>query len=254
MAMNAEIIIRHIVAGFLCVNDEWVIQRCNARASTMLRKPNREIEGRTLWDAFPGLTGTPAERVLRTVPSSRTEQRFEVFSAELYNWFEGWAVQGDVGEIYIFFRDVSDRERAIETEALRESLRRVLMDAPVAISITRGPEHRYELINNASRWLVGGRNLEGLTVRSALPEVDQSLFTIMDGVYRTGEPVTLQDLEVTYDREGNGVLYTGSFDVTYQPMRDTDGKVSGVIQTAVETTAFAAARRKGGSLETPPHP
>ena len=251
--MNAEIIIRHIIAGFLCVDQEWVVQRVNARASTMLRKPNRDLEGRTLWEAFPGLVGTSAERVLRTVPLTRTEQRFEIFAPELYNWFEGWAIRGDAGEIYVFFRDVSDRERAIQTEALRESLRRVLMDAPVAISITRGPEHRYELINNACRGLIGGRNLEGLTARNALPEVDESLFAIMDNVYRTGEPITLQDLEVTYDREGNGVLYTGSFDVTYQPMRDTDGKISGIIQTAVETTAFAAARRKANAADTPAH-
>lgn len=251
--MNAEIIISHILAGFLCVNNEWVVQRANARASTMLRKPNRDIEGKTLWEAFPGLSGTSAEQVLRTVPLKRTQQRFDVFSAELYNWFEGWAVQGDAGDIYVFFRDVSDRERAIQTEAVRESLRRMLMDAPVAISITRGPEHRYELINNASRELVGGRNLEGLTARSALPEVDQSLFAILDNVYSTGEPVTLTDLEVTYDREGDGVLYQGSFDVTYQPMRDTDGKISGIIQTAVETTAYAAARRKASAPDTETH-
>ncbi len=251
--MNAEIIVRHIIAGFLCVNHEWVVQRVNARASTMLRKPSRDIEGKTLWEAFPGLAGTSAERVLRTVPLTRTEQRFEIFAPELYNWFEGWSVRGDDGEIYVFFRDVSDRERAIQTEALRASLRRVLMDAPVAISITRGPEHRYELINNASRGLIGGRNLEGLTARNALPEVDESLFAILDNVYRTGEAVTLQDLEVSYDREGDGVLYTGSFDVTYQPMRDTDDKVSGIIQTAVETTAFASARRMTNAPDTPKH-
>lgn len=249
--MNAEIIIRHIVAGFLCVNTEWVVQRVNARASTMLRKPNPDIEGRTLWEVFPGLAGTSAEQVLRTVPLTGTEQRFDIFVPELYNWFEGWAVRGDPGEIYVYFRDVSDRERAIQTEALRESLRRVLMDAPVAISITRGPQHRYELLNNASRELVGGRDLEGLTVRNALPGVDESLFAIMDNVYRTGEPVTLQDLEVTYDRKGDGVLYTGSFDVTYQPMRDTDDTISGIIQTAVETTAFAAARRKATAPHNP---
>ena len=251
--MNADIIIRHIVAGFLCVDHEWVVRRVNARASTMLRKPNRDLEGRTLWEAFPGLAGTNAERVLRAVPLTPTEQRFDVFAPELYNWFEGWAVQGDAGEIYIFFRDVTDRERAIHTEALRKSLRRVLMDAPVAISITRGPEHRYELINNAARGLIGGRDLEGLTARNALPTVDQALFAILDNVYRTGEPVTLQDLEVTYDREGDGVLYTGSFDVTYQPMRETDGKISGIIQTAVETTAFASARRQASAPDTPPH-
>ena len=249
--MNSEIIIQHITVGFLALDRQWVVKRANARASTLLRKAHREIEGRSVWEAFPGLAGTTAERTLRAVALTRFEQRFDVFAAELYNWFEGWAVQGDADEYYVFFRDVTDRERALHTEALRESLRRVLMDAPVAISITRGPEHRYELVNSAARRLIGGRNLEGLTARNALPEVDQSLFAILDNVYSTGEPIALQDLEVKYDREGNGVLYTGSFDVTYQPMRDTDGRISGIIQTAVETTAFAAARKK---LNMPDHP
>ena len=249
--MNPEIIVRHIVAGFLCVDQDWVVQRVNSRASTILRKPSRDIEGKPLWEVFNGWAGTSAERVLCTVPLTQTEQRFDVLAADLYNWFEGWAVRGDAGEIYIFFRDVSDRERAIQTDTLRESLRRVLMDAPVVISITRVPEHRYELINNGARSLIGGRNLEGLTARNALPEVDESLFAILDNVYRTGDPVTLNDLEVTYDREGDGVLYTGSFDVTYQPMRDTDDKIFGIIQTAVETTAFASARRKASEPDTP---
>jgi len=56
--MNADIIIRHIIGGFLCVNQESVIQRVNARALTMLRKPTRGIKGKALEEAFPGLTGS----------------------------------------------------------------------------------------------------------------------------------------------------------------------------------------------------
>ena len=80
--MNAEIIIRHIIAGFMCVDREWVVQRVNARASTMLRKINGDLEGKSLWEAFPGLAGTSAERVLRAVPLTPTEQRFDIFAAE----------------------------------------------------------------------------------------------------------------------------------------------------------------------------
>lgn len=56
--MNADIIIRHIIAEFLCVNQESVIQRVNARAATMLRKLTRDIEGKALREAFPGLSGS----------------------------------------------------------------------------------------------------------------------------------------------------------------------------------------------------
>ena len=56
--MNADIIIRHIIAEFLCVNQESVIQRVNARAATMLRKLTRDIEGKALREVFPGLSGS----------------------------------------------------------------------------------------------------------------------------------------------------------------------------------------------------
>ena len=102
----------------------------------------------------------------------------------------------------------SPTARARQSDAVRESLRHILMDAPVAIMITRGAEHRFELVNTAARVLVGGRNLEGLAARAALPEVDPALFAIIDQVYETGEPVTMRDLVVTYDRNGDGQPYT----------------------------------------------
>ena len=56
--MNADIIIRHIIAEFRCVNQESVIRRVNARAPTILRKPTRGIKGKALREAFPGLSGS----------------------------------------------------------------------------------------------------------------------------------------------------------------------------------------------------
>ena len=121
------------------------------------------------------------------------------------------------------------------------------MDAPVAITITRGAEHRFELLNTAARSLVGGRNLEGLAARAALPEVDPTLFEIIDRVFETGEPLTMHDLVVTYDRNGDGQPYTGTFDITYQPLRGTNGEIEGTIQTSVETTGYATARRESNA-------
>ena len=47
--------------------------------------------------------------------------------------------------------------------------------------------------------------------------VDQDIEPPELGCDPSGEPLTLKDLEVTYDREGDGTLYRGTFDVTYQP-------------------------------------
>jgi PAS domain-containing protein len=244
--LDAALILRHIVAGFLAVDADWTVRVANPKACTLLRRPTPEIEGHSLWEAFPGLGESTAAADLRAAVGGRIERRYEVFSPTLYNWFELWAVPTSDGDLYLFFQDVTDRARAIQSDAVREALRRTLMDAPISITITRGAEHRYELLNQGARALVGGRDLEGMTARNALPEVDSRLFDVLDQVYRTGEPITLRDLEVTYDREGDGTLYTGVFDITYQPMRGADGSVEGLIQTAVETTAYAAARRRLG--------
>ena len=241
--MDADLIVRHIVSGFVVVDADWMVRAANPKACSLLRRPVQEIQGQRLWDLLPGLQGGNGELELRAARGSRLERRFEYFSPSLYNWFEMWAVAASPDELYVFFLDVSDRARAIQSDAVREALRRILMDAPVAISITRGADHRYELLNHAARALVGGRDLEGMTARNALPEVDPSLFAMIDDVYRSGKPVTLRDLQVTYDREGDGRLYTGTFDVTYLPMRGSDGGIEGLIQTAVETTTFADARR-----------
>ena len=231
--MNADVIIRHIIAGFLAVDADWIVRTANPRASTLLRRRSDEIEGKLLWDAIPGLRDTSAAYELKAAETGTVERRAEFFSPSLYNWFEIWCVPDGPDLRYVFFQDVTDRARAMQSDAVRESLRHILMDAPVAIMITRGAEHRFELVNTAARVLVGGRNLEGLAARAALPEVDPALFAIIDQVYETGEPVTMRDLVVTYDRNGDGQPYTGTFDVSYLPLRSTSGQVEGDRKSVV---------------------
>lgn len=241
--MNADIIVRHIGIGFLAVDADWNVRTSNTRASTLLRRRSGEIDGKPLWDAIPGLRDTSAADELKSAESGTVERRCEFFSPSLYNWFEIWCVPDGPDIRYVFFQDVTDRARAMQSDAVRESLRHILMDAPVAITITRGAEHRFEMLNAAARALVGGRNLEGLAARAALPEVDPMLFDILDRVYKTGERVALQDVVITYDRHGDGQSYTGTFDLLYLPLQSAAGQIEGIIQTSVETTRYAAARR-----------
>lgn len=116
----------------------WRIRR-RARS---LRRPSQELEAGSLWDAFPDLAGSPAETDPRLVTGGRIERKLEFFSPVLYNWFEIRSVPATDGGVYIFFVDVSDRARSAQSEAVQRELRRILLEAPVAISITRGPEHR----------------------------------------------------------------------------------------------------------------
>ena len=57
------------------------------------------------------------------------------------------------------------------------------MPAPVAL--LTGPEHRHELVNDAFRRISGGRDVTGLTVREAFPELaGQGIYERLDAVLR----------------------------------------------------------------------
>ncbi|HSJ23272.1 MAG TPA: PAS domain-containing protein [Longimicrobiales bacterium] len=131
----------------------------------------------------------------------------------------------------------AERERLVrELESERRRLFEAFMQAPVAISVTEGPDHRVVVQNEMSR-AIAGRDIIGLTAREVLPELEgQGLFEIIDEVYRTGTPWSAHGLEVAWDRDGDGALETGYFDVFYQPLRDSTGRTYALLSMSVEVT------------------
>jgi len=189
------------------------------------------------------------------------EYRFRRHDGE-YRWFLGQALaQRDAaGAIVRWFgtctdieeqkRAEAERDRLIdEVGAERARLREVFAQAPALILVLRGPGHHVELANAAYRALAGGRTLEGMPVREALPEVEgQGLFELLDQVYATGEAVSGQEKRVLIDR-GAGVPEEGFFNFVYQPTRGAEGEVRGVLVHAVEVTAQVRARQAVERLE-----
>jgi PAS domain S-box-containing protein len=137
----------------------------------------------------------------------------------------------------LFSRDISERMRALRDEAVRSGIRHVLENVPVAITITRGKEHRIDMQNQMSLRLLNGRNVEGMLVKNALPEVEEHGFlALLDQVYATGKAFEGKEMPLCYDRDGSGNVHEGCFDVIYQPLYETDGQVSGIVHVAVEVT------------------
>ena len=158
--------------------------------------------------------------------------------------------------------DLLTREKAARTAAESEKSRlyQFLMQAPALICVLRGPEHVFELVNPLYEALVGGRDLSGLPIREALPELTgQGYFELLDRVVTTGEAFVGKELPASLVRGADGAAKQGYFDFTYQPMRDIDGAVEGILVLAVEVTeqvvaraaleqAIAEARRLNGEL------
>ena len=108
---------------------------------------------------------------------------------------------------------VLSRAAAVQEDNLRLSARQAfLMDlfaqSPGFMAVLRGDDHVFELANAAYIDLVGGRDVRGLPVRKALPELaGQGFFELLDQVRDTGNPFVGRGMPVEL-RDANGNLQT----------------------------------------------
>src|SRR5215472_14584630 len=132
-----------------------------------------------------------------------------------------------------------------EAEAARVRLYDLLMQAPAAMSILRGPGHRYEFANPLVQPNRNRADILGKTVGEVLPEVvEQGVVAILDEVYTTGTPFIGTEFPVRFDRRRDGVLEEAYYNFVYQPLRTVHGEIEGILTHSVEVTEQVQVRRR----------
>jgi PAS domain S-box-containing protein len=134
-------------------------------------------------------------------------------------------------------------------------LRDLFEQSPSFVAILRGPGHRFELVNPGYRQLIAHRDVIGMDVRDAVPEVaGQGFFELLDRVYATGEPFIGQSMPITLQRTPGAAPEPRYLDFVYQPMRDADGSVVGIFVEGIDVTsahdAVAALRESEAQFRT----
>ncbi|MBG8555636.1 PAS domain-containing protein [Hymenobacter guriensis] len=133
-------------------------------------------------------------------------------------------------------------------EQQRKTFYSLFMQTPALICILRGPEHRFEFVNPPYQALFPGRQLVGLTVPEALPEViEQGFVELLNGVYNTGETFIGNEVEIMIDRDNDGQLRLHYLNFTYQ-LFEENGQKAGIMVFAFDVTDLVQARR---ALERP---
>jgi PAS domain S-box-containing protein len=149
----------------------------------------------------------------------------------------------NVTELY----KVTQREQA-GIEALKQQQQQLystFMQAPVGIAILKGPEFVVDLINPQISELYGqtAGQMMGKPIFDCIPHVKgQGFEELLDGVRLTGVPFKGNGASILLER--NGVLETVYVNFVYQPFRETDGTISGVIAVANEVTETITAKKK----------
>jgi PAS domain-containing protein len=117
------------------------------------------------------------------------------------------------------------------------------MQAPSCIGITRGPEHRFEFVNEGLANLVNHTELVGRTTAEAFPELrGQGILEALDQVYTTGESYHGRERLIQLGL-GSGQLRDAYFNCLYQRF-DEGGQAAGITIYAYEVTELVEARRK----------
>lgn len=146
--------------------------------------------------------------------------------------------RGRVRGLFCACTETTDKVRAVRTiRSERERLENLFAQAPGFMAMLSGPSHTFELVNAAYQRLIGDRSVVGLTVREALPELEgQGFFELLDTVYRTGEPFIGRQQPLLLRRTPNGPIEQAYVDFIYQPVRDSEGAVTGIFAEGYDVT------------------
>jgi PAS domain S-box-containing protein len=119
-----------------------------------------------------------------------------------------------------------------------------LEQAPMGIAIFRGPEMTVEMANPAYLQLIerAKEDFVGKSLYIGLPEVTESVKPLLDKVMQTGQPHYGNEFRVPIFK--NNIPEDTWFNFVYQPLRNDQNIVNGVMVMATDVTAQVRARHQ----------
>lgn len=233
--------------GFIAVNEHWHVTYLNRPARLLLRNPQLSDE-LTLQHLIPDDPSTNTWRELHRASKQKITTEVDVFFPAFFSWLEVRAFPLD-GGVGLILRDITDRQWLLRKEAERGYLRNIFQAAPVALYLTRGPEHVFEYSNDFARQLINNRDIEGHALRAAFPDIEgQGFYELFDQVYRTGEVVEITEARAQLTDPYTGTQQELYINASYIPLRGFDAQISGVLGLVVDVTQYVEARKESERL------
>ena len=221
--------------GFL-YNDSYA-QILGAKHPDAIGRPFREIWAE-IWADISGLVERAMAgeaTYMEDLPLTILRNGFEEAAWFTFSYSPVVDEQGDVAGMVCTCSEttsnvLAERLRTAENQRLNA----LFAQAPGLAAVTRGRDHVYELANPAYFAFVGRREILGLSVREALPELDQRFIDQLTRVYDTGEPYIGRRIPVGLQRGAQ--LEDRFVDFVFQPIVDEAGRVDGIFIQGTDIT------------------
>ena len=170
------------------------------------------------------------------VPINRNGRLEDVYWT--YGYSPVYTAGGEIGGTLVVCTETTDTilaKRQLQREM--ERLADLFEQAPAFFALLSGPEYVFEMINTPYQQLIGHRSVLGKSVREAVPEAEgQGFLRLLDGVYDTGKAYVGRSLPILLARNPGHPLELRYLDFVYQPKRESNGSVSGIIVLGVDVT------------------
>lgn len=154
-----------------------------------------------------------------------------------------------VGNIYGVMNtaaEVTDLNLAkLKVEQSELNFRNMVLQAPVAMCILIGPQHNVDIVNDfmLDIWGTKRNDVQGRPIWDAVPSArNQGLEELMTHVYTHGEVFSAYERPVELLHNGKKEVVYQNF--VYEPYRDSEGNILGVLAISIDVTAQVLARQK----------
>ena len=249
----------HPVYGLTGEIEDFAIDYLNPAGQRMSGLAERP--GGTLLTRFPHATVAGILGYYRRVYLAGATTVHEVnYQADgLDNYFR-LAARRSGNLLVVSFTDTSDQDRSAVEQALRQSqtrvqaaraaaehqrneLRDLVAQAPVAVAVYQGPQHRVAVANATTLaiWDRAWADVQDRPVFEVLPEAaDPALVAVFDQVFTTGIPYHAHELATTITRRGQPETVYWNF--VFQPDRQSDGRIRGIVSVGTDVSEQVRAR------------
>jgi PAS domain S-box-containing protein len=205
-----------------------------------------ELDGQQIYPALDSVytTGVPYharnERVDLVVDGQLTSYYFNYSFTPLFD------SKGNVYGVMNTGAEVTDLVVAKQkVERSEQNFRSMVKQAPVAMCILLGPQHIVEVANDliVELWGKSPSDVMNKPIFEGLPDArDQGLEELLSDVFNKGASVYANERPVTLIRNNQEETIFQNF--VYEPYRDSNGVILGVLAITIDVTAQVLARHK----------
>ena len=172
------------------------------------------------------------------VPITRHGRLEDVYWTYSFSPIDEERAAGGIGGVLVVCTETTKQVLSARRLTLeRDRLAQLFEQAPIFMALLQGPDHTFEIANPAFMQLVGHRPVLGKTVAEALPEaVPQGFVARLDGVFASGRAHSANGARYELQPVAEGPRVERFIDFVYEPIKGSDGAVSGIFVVGADVT------------------